>query len=171
MSDPTELIDALDAAEDAFAHAHGEPTFEPHIDASSHADDGAVQIQKACRLLQAARVLQDRGEYYTSVLEHGFAVIERTLEGYLVCFTGADPADFHDHETAYRRAREQAPIEGATLETIEALYDARRTEHYYGTAVSTERQADELLRAASALHEYLVGFDTDLRRYCVCDET
>lgn len=168
MSDPADLTEVLDAAEDAFAHAHGTPNFEPEIASDADAAAGEVQIQKGCRLLEAARVLNDEGDYYTSILEHSFAAVERTLEGYLVCFTGADPDDFHDHESAYQRARGQVPLEDATLETIEALYAARRTEHYYGTTFSTERQAAQMLRAATVLHEHVVGFDAELYRYCAC---
>lgn len=169
MSDPAELTEALDDAEDAFAHAHGRPVFEPDINSGSDADAADVLLQKACRLLLAADCLQDEGEFYTSILEHAFAAIERTLEGYLVAFTGAEPSDFHDHEDTYRRARGQVPLTKGTLESLEALYAARRTGHYYGTTVTTERQASEMLTAARRLHSHVVGFDPDLERFCVCD--
>lgn len=54
MSDPTELLEGIAAAEDAFSHASGRPKFEPEINAAADADDGEVQIQKACRLLVLA---------------------------------------------------------------------------------------------------------------------
>ncbi|MFT4921559.1 MAG: hypothetical protein ACI8XM_000760 [Haloarculaceae archaeon] len=101
MSDPSRLTAALDAARDSFRHAHGAPTFEPTIDASTDADEGEVQIQKACRLIEAATILQQSGEYYGSVLEHAFAAIERTLEGYLIAFADYEVTDFHDHTTVY----------------------------------------------------------------------
>lgn len=48
MRDPSPIREHISAVEDAFGHAHGTPTFEPQIDSSRGADDGAVQIQKAC---------------------------------------------------------------------------------------------------------------------------
>lgn len=35
MSDPTELLEGIAAAEDAFGHAHGRPTFEPELNATA----------------------------------------------------------------------------------------------------------------------------------------
>lgn len=169
MSDPTELVDALAEAEDAFEHAHGRPEFEPGVDAASDTPPGKVRIQKGCRLLLAANTLESDGDHFTSVLEHAFAAIERTLEGYLVAIAGDDPATFHDHTTVYDRAKRQAPVTTRTLDSIQALYAARRTEHYYGTSVTTRRQADTMLEVAKILHRHLVGFDPDLRRYCRCD--
>jgi hypothetical protein len=168
MSDPSRLTDALDNARDSFRHAHGTPTFEPTINASTDANDGEVQIQKACRLIEAATVLQQSGEYYGSVLEHAFASVERTLEGYLIAFADYEVTDFHDHTTVYRRGKQQVPLTTETLETLEALYDDRRTEHYYGTTVTTKRQAETLLEVAVALHDHIVQFDPELTRYCNC---
>lgn len=168
MSDPADLLDALTEAEDAFEHAHGKPEFEPGIDAGSDASPGAVRIQKGCRLLVAAATLRSDDDHFTSVLEHAFAAIERTLEGYLVAIAGADPVVFHDHEEVYDRAKRQTPLETSTLESIQALYAARRTEHYYGTSVTTRRQASAMLDVATILHDHLVGFDQELERYCQC---
>lgn len=169
MSDPARLVEALEDARDAFQHAHGVPTFEPGIDASQDAADGEVQLQKACRLLHVARLLREEGAYYGSVLEHAFAAVERSLEGYLIAYAGYDVVDFRDHATVYERARHQVPLEPATLDSLAALYDDRRTEHYYGTTVTTERQADVMLEVAAALHDHVVGFDPELRGYCSCE--
>lgn len=118
MSDPAQLTDALDAARDSFRHAHGAPTFEPTINAGVGADDGEVQIQKACRLIEAATVLEESGDYHGSVLEHAFATIERTLEGYLIAFGDYEVADFHDHTRVYERGHQQVPLTSETLDTL-----------------------------------------------------
>jgi len=62
MSDPTDLLDGIAAAEEAFSHASGRPTFEPEINSGTDADDGEVQIQKACRLLGMANEIDTPGE-------------------------------------------------------------------------------------------------------------
>lgn len=106
MSDPTALLDQIEAAEDAFSHAHGQPTFEPELNASPDASDGEVQIQKACRLLELTTELDDLGEYYGAILEHSFIVIEHTLQGYLVAMTGVDANELQIDEanaSAFRR--------------------------------------------------------------------
>jgi len=168
VTDPTRLTDALAVARDSFRHAHGAPTFEPGVDSSPDADEGIVQVQKACRLLGTGAALQDEGAFCGSVLEHAFAAIERTLEGYLIAFADYEVRDFHDHAAVYDRGRQQVPLESETLEVLEALYDDRRTEHYYGTTVTTERQAEAMLDVATALHDHIVQFDTEVTRYCQC---
>ena len=49
MSDPTDLLDEIAAAEDAFSHANGRPRFEPDLNSRADTEEGEVQIQKACR--------------------------------------------------------------------------------------------------------------------------
>lgn len=167
-SDPGDLRDALEAAEDAFDHAYGAPNYEPNITSGHVAEAGEIRFQKACRLLRAAAVLREEGQYYTSVLEHSFAAIERTLEGYLIAVAGADPDEFYDHETAYELAKSRSPLEERTIETIEGLYSKHRTEHYYQETVTTQRQAEEMCAVALCVHDYLAAFDGALQRYCCC---
>ncbi len=38
MSDPTDLLEEIAAAEDAFSHASGRPTFEPDLNSGPDAD-------------------------------------------------------------------------------------------------------------------------------------
>lgn len=64
MTDPTALLDGIEAAEDAFNHALGKPTFEPGLDATPNAEPGEVPIQKACRLLELTSELESLGDYY-----------------------------------------------------------------------------------------------------------
>lgn len=168
MTDPDEIIDAIDRVEDAFNHGHGRPEFEPKIDSSTEADEGKVMLQKGCRTLEAASEELLGADFYTSVVEHSFASIERTLEGYLVMVAGADPEDLKDHSTPYDRAMEQVPLERETIETIEGFYHANRTTYYYGTSVATRRQAEFLLELATAIHYHVVEFEPDLEQSCIC---
>jgi hypothetical protein len=171
MSDPTDLLEGIAAAEDAFTHASGRPTFEPEINAGADADEGEVQIQKACRLLSLAHEIDALGEYYGAVLEHSFIVIEHTLQGYLLAVTGVNPVELRDHDTPYEFAKGQVPLEDDTIESLKRLYDARRTSHYYGTTVTTADQAERMRTVAMLVHEHIVGFDPELEGFCLCSSS
>lgn len=168
MSDPTDLLEGIAAAEDAFSHASGRPTFEPQINSGQNADEGEVQIQKACRLLSLAHDLDELGEYYGAILEHSFIVIEHTLQGYLLAVTGIDPTELRDHDSPYEFAKGQVPLEDDTIESLKRLYDARRTTHYYGTTVTTADQAETMRAVAALVHEHIVTFGSELEQFCLC---
>jgi hypothetical protein len=170
MSDPSTLTTLIDEARDAFNHTHGDPTFEPKVNASATAIDGEVAIQKACRLLEVTKTLDSIGSYYGAVLEHSFIIIEQTLQGYLLAVTGVDGRDIRDHDAPYELSKSGVPLEEATLDALKALYDDRRTEHYYGTTVTTEQQAASLKNVALRLHQYVVGEHHTLETACFCTE-
>jgi len=171
MSDPTALLQEIDAVEDAFGHAHGRPTFEPDVNASPDASAGEVRIQKACRLLELTRNIDSVGEYYGAILEHSFIVIEHTFQGYLLAMTGTEAAELRDHTSPYEFAKGQVPMEDDTIDALKRLYDARRTEHYYGTTVTTETQASRMRSVATIVHEHIVTFDHDIEQFCLCSPT
>lgn len=171
MSEPTSISDALEAAEDAFQHATGQPEFEPGLDASSGADPGKVQIQKACRLLELSRRLEGVGEYYGAIFEQSFIAIEQTLQGYLIAIAGAEKRELRDHTTPYEWAKGQVPIEDKTIQRISRLYDQRRTDHYYGTTVTTKDQAYSMRRLSHAIHDHIVRFNPETERFCTCPRT
>ena len=168
MSEPDQLRRRIEAAEDAFGHAHGRPQFEPGLNASADAEAGEVQIQKACRLLEVTDEIDASGRYYGAILEHSFIAIEHTLQGYLLAVTGIEPHELRNHTTPYALSKGRVPIEDETVERLQRLYDARRTEHYYGTTVTTRAQAESMRAVAEAGHRHLVEFDHRLSRYCNC---
>lgn len=170
MSDPNELLERITAAEDAFGHAYGQPTFEPELNAAPDADDGEVQIQKACRLLELTHELEEIGDYYGAILEHSFIAIEHTFQGYLIAIAGTDPKELRNHDSPYEFAKGQIPLEDSTIEALKALYENRRTEHYYGTTVTTEAQAKRMRDVATAVHSHIVAFDHEIERYCGCPD-
>lgn len=170
MSDPTDLLEEIAAAEDAFSHASGRPRFEPGLDSGPDADEGEVQIQKACRLLALAHEIGDLGEYYGAILEHGFIAIEHTLQGYLLTITGIDATELRDHDSPYDFAKGRVPLEDDTIESLKRLYNARRTTHYYGTTVTTADQAEHMRTVATLVHNHIVTFDPELERFCLCSE-
>lgn len=168
MSDPREIREVLEAAEDAFSHAAGPPRFEPGVNNDPSATNGEVQLQKACRLLELAHRIDDVGDYYGAVLEHSFIAIEGTFQAYLLVVAGADDRELRNHSSPYELAVGQVPLTDETITTISNLYDSRRTSHYYGTTVTTEQQADSMRTLAQTIHDHVVAFDPDLERYCRC---
>jgi hypothetical protein len=168
MSDPRRVHELLEATEDAFIHAEGRPTFEPEMNASQDAESGEVQIQKACRLLKLARKIDDIDGYYGAILEHSFIAIEHTFQGYLLAIAGVDKHELRDHTSPYELAKGQVPLEDETIDALRALYDNRRTDHYYGTTVTTEQQALRMRALATAIHEHVVEFEAELERFCLC---
>jgi len=73
-----------------------------------------------------------------------------------------------DHSRPYELARGQVPLSNETIDRLERLYDARRTEHYYGTTVTTARQATTMHTVVRAVHDHVVGFDHETERFCNC---
>ncbi|MEF8819703.1 MAG: hypothetical protein V5A82_08930 [Haloferacaceae archaeon] len=171
MGDPTDLLAEIAAAEDAFTHASGRPTFEPDVNAGADAAEGEIQIQKAYALLALAHEIDTLGGYYGAIIEHSFIVIEHTLQGYLLTMTGIDAVELRDHESPYEFARGRVPLEDETITSLQRLYDARRTSHYYGTTVTTADQAERMRRVARLVHEHIVTFDPALEQYCRCSST
>lgn len=169
MTDPHDVTVALERASDAFDHRLGEPVFEPGIDSSGDAEEGAVFLQKGCRLIRSGEFTLANTEFYTSVVEHAFAAVERTFEGYLVLVAGDRPDEFRNHTRAYQRSRDHVPLEEHTIEKIEHLYRQHRTKAYYGTSVATADQAKALLDLAETVHRHLAEFDPEIGQYCICD--
>jgi|GEM_PF-3612666 len=76
--EPTELQDAVAHAEAAFAGHLGRAEYEVGLDPNTH-DSDVIQLRKACRLLNACRVLRNHNGYHTSVIEMSFATIEHDI--------------------------------------------------------------------------------------------
>jgi len=72
--EPENLVDAVAHAEAAFGGHLGRPDYEEHLDPDSH-DSDVIQLRKACRLLDACRLLRDYDGYHTSVIEMSFAAM------------------------------------------------------------------------------------------------
>lgn len=168
MTDPTAILNRLDTAEDAFGHVTGRPEFESDVNASPDAARGEVPLQKACRLLTVAQELDNLGDYYGAILESSFIAVEQTLQAYLLALTGVDEHELRDHDRPYKLARGQVPLTDETIDRLETLYDARGTDHYYGTTVTTRQQATAMRSLAVAVHDHVVGFDHTVERYCNC---
>ncbi len=86
----------LDAVLAAFRQTRDNP--EEGLDVG---DPGLLQRRKACRLLAATEFLEAENGYYTLVIGTSFAVIERTLQSYLLEKGMVLNDDFITHQQVY----------------------------------------------------------------------
>jgi len=128
-SDPKDVLDALEWAQDAFEGVGlGIPALEEGI-----AEGGGweTQLTKACKLLEVVDVLRAENGYYTAVIELSFGVIERSIEAYLVRMAGHDVEEPEDrlelgvHEERRERVEgHPGPLDVRVGEPAELLGDA-----------------------------------------------
>lgn len=74
----SDVAELLDDAQELFERGSGDPEKGLEVDSSE-----MLQLRKACRLIDAANQLIERG-YYTLIVEASFAAIERTIQFYLI---------------------------------------------------------------------------------------
>jgi len=167
-NDPNALEDAYERVVDALEFQSG-ATYEPRIDSAG--SDEQIQLQKACRLLDACDSLYEQ-EFYGSVVEMAFGTMERSLESYMIAVLGSELSDFQNHTDVYDRAETHGPISREMAQNLKALYANNRTDYYYDNAVSTKEIAAAMLTLATELHEFIVthGMTNRFERYCNCKE-
>lgn len=154
-SDPADVRNALDRAQDAFEMIGcGRADFEAGI---SDGDDWETQLTKACRLIEVTETLQAEDGYYTAVIEVSFGAVERSIETYALAMTNDSLQDFQDHQFGYERAHQIGLFTRETAEDMKNLYSENRTESYYGGGRPTEEQADAMVDLAAAVHEFSVS--------------
>lgn len=163
--EPSQLTDALARTEDAFNSQLGRPDYEEGLDPNTH-DSDVIQLRKACRLLDACRVLREYDGYHTSVIEMSFAAIERTLEFYALTASNDTIDDFREgHTRAYDRAANLNVIADSTAQRLKQLYRNNRAAAYYRTTVAAAQQATALFDLAVALHDYVQHFAQATHNY------
>lgn len=166
MSDPSEITDNVEIAQDAFEYAgRGRPDFETGIDQDA---EWKTQLTKACRYLDSVRVLREEDGYNGSVIELSYGAIERTLEAYLLWNSDDSIEDYRDHVAAYNRAAQQGLFERDTAEDIKGLYQDNRTGHYYGAQLPTQQKEDAMFQLAESIHMFV---EDQIREgdICICD--
>lgn len=151
--DPSEVIAALRDTEDAFVRYGSGSAYEAELDPD---DLETTQLRKACRLLEASRMLRENDGYYTSVIEMSFAAIERTLEWYVLVQSADTVGDFQSHRYAYDRTAELGVFSRSLCDELYQLHEDNRSAAYYRDTVATERQADAVFRLAVEVHEFTV---------------
>lgn len=156
--EPDELAGAVAHAEDAFGGQLGRPDYEEGLDPGDY-DVDVIQLRKACRLLDACRLLRDHDGYHTSVIEMSFAAIERTLEFYALTASNDTIDDFREgHDRAYDRAASLNLITEETARRLKQLYRDNRAAAYYRATVAAARQAEAMFDLAVLIHDYVKDF-------------
>lgn len=156
--DPDALDGAVAHAEDAFGGQLGRPDYEEGLDPDAH-DADVLQLWKACRLLDACRLLRDHDGYHTSVIEMSFAAIERTLEFYALTASNDTIDDFREgHDRAYDRGADLQLVTEETARRLKQLYRDNRAAAYYRDTVAAAQQADAMFDLAVALHDHVKNF-------------
>jgi len=165
--EPDTLTDAVARAEDAFGGQLRRPDYEEGLDPNEH-DPDVIQLRKACRLLDACRLLRDHDGYHTSVIEMSFAAIERTLEFYALTASNDTIDDFREgHDRAYDRGAELGLVTEETARRLKQLYRDNRAAAYYRDTVAARQQAEATFDQAVAIHDYVKNF-ARLSHECRC---
>lgn len=155
---------ALDDALDTFRQAPGTPEDGLDVD-----DPGLVQLRKACRLLAAAEFLEAEDGYYTLVIEASFAVIERTLQFYLLETGLLDDGEFVSHERVYDRGEQAGLYDADIRDKLLDLWRNNRSRTYYREGIGSQQTAALMTTLARELHDYvlqLAGHGHD----CICSD-
>lgn len=162
--DNSDVEDALEAAEDAFRDTRGQTT-ETGLDTAA---EPLVQLRKACRLLEAARTLQQQNGYYTVVIEASFVAIERSLQAFLLERKYSTAEDLrHGHTTVYDRAAEVNLCSPELAARFTQHWERNRADIYYREAPASAEQATAMLALAEAVHQHVLQLGS-LERECVC---
>lgn len=165
--EPDDLDEVISRAEDAFGGQLGRPDYEEGLDPDQH-DADVIQLRKACRLLDACRLLREHDGYHTSVIEMSFAAIERTLEFYALTASNDTIDDFREgHDRAYDRGVELNLVTAETARRLKQLYRDNRAAAYYRDTVAATQQADAMFDLAVAVHDYVTHF-AQCSHECCC---
>ncbi len=165
--EPDDVVGALSRTEDAFAGQLGRPDYEEGLDPHAH-DADVIQLRKACRLLDACRLLRDHDGYHTSVIEMSFAAVERTFEFYALNASNDSIDDFREgHDRAYDRGAELGLVAEETARRLKQLYRDNRAAAYYRDTVAAAQQADAMFELSVSIHDYVKHFAL-LSHECRC---
>lgn len=162
--DDSDVEKALTEAEQLFRDTRNQTT-ETGLDTN---DESLVQLRKACRLLEAARTLQQQNGYYTVVIEVSFVAVERSIQSFLLARGYAEPEDFrYGHTDVYERAAEVNLCSADLAARFTQHWERNRADIYYREAPASAEQATAMLDLADAVHQHVIqlgGLDHD----CLC---
>lgn len=118
-------------------------------------------------LLTAAEFLEAEDGYYTLVIKASFAVIERTLQFYLLENDLLDDDDFVTHEQVYARG-EQAGLYSADFrDKLLNLWRNNRSRTYYREGIGSQASADRMAQLARQIHDHVLQLGGKSHE-CIC---
>lgn len=158
----SDIADLLDEARTMF-ETPGD-AFEDGLDVS---DAALLQLRKACRLIDAAKFLQQRDGFYTVIVETSFAAVERTIQFYLLERGLLYEDEYVDHTTVYSRGSQAGLYDDAFAEKLGALWRNNRSETYYREGIATAGRAEKMLELAEAIHEHVLQL-AGQQHDCIC---
>lgn len=154
----------VDAALDTFRHAPDVPEEGLAVD-----DPALLQLRKACRLLDAAEFLEAENGYYTLVIEASFAVIERTLQFYLLESELLHDDDFVTHEHVYDLGEQAGLYDADFRDKLRDLWRNNRSRTYYREGIGSQQSAAHMTALARQIHDHILQL-AHRRHDCICSD-
>lgn len=130
-------------------------------------DDALLQLRKACRILDGIRALRDIDRHHTLVVEGSFAVLERTVQFYVVDRGLAESADMQSHDDAFEYGAQAGVFSRPTKNELVELWKNHRNETYYQQARATAEQATAILAYAECMHSHITKL-AGRKHDCIC---
>jgi signal transduction histidine kinase len=152
----------LDKALETFRHAPETPETGLDVD-----DPALLQLRKACRLLDAAEFLEAANGYYTLVIEASFAVIERTLQSYLLQKDIIHDDDFVTHEQVYDLGEQAGLYNKDVRDKLLGLWQNNRSRTYYREGIGSEQSAAHMTTLARDIHDHVLQLAGNAHQ-CIC---
>jgi len=126
-----------------------------------------LQLRKACRLLEAAHLLQRQDGYYTVIIEASFAAIERTIQYYLLDNSYIHEDEFVDHTKVYEMGETAGLYRNEFKDKLIHLWKNNRSRTYYREGIGTRSRAQLMLQLASEIHGHILQLSGE-KHECVC---
>lgn len=160
--DDSHIEETLDKALEEFRGARGK--YESGLDVD---DPALLQLRKSCRLIEAIEVLKDENGYYTLIIEASFAVIERTIQFYLLEKGLISSDDFIDHKIVYEKGEKAGLYREDFKDKLLELWKNNRSRTYYRGGVGTERSAELMTEMAKEIHDHILQLSGKSHK-CIC---
>lgn len=163
--DNSKIEDLLDEATTLFEQPGNH--FEDGLDVD---DPTLLQLRKACRLIDAAKFLEEEDGYYTVIVEASFAAIERNIQFYLLEQGLLHEDEYVDHATVYERGTKAGLYSQEFAGKLDNLWRNNRSDTYYREGIATERRAGKMLELAEAIHRHVLQI-AGQKHECICGDT
>jgi len=161
--DNSNIEDALDHVKQLFEQ---QPS---NVETGLEVDEPALlQLRKSCRLLEASQHLEQENGYYTVVIEACFAVIERTLQFYLLENRFLEPDEYIDHREVYERSHEAGLYNEQFKEKLVGLWRDNRSRTYYREGVGSMERSQKMLELAEQIHNHVLQLSGESHK-CICN--